>query len=80
MNRTLKKIRVWLNKNDGAYFQIENQDFNLLQVIGFLLVIASFIVYLLHDKTDFSNTWLGWLFLCGGLVSSYIGIIHKPKK
>jgi len=80
MNEKLKKFRTWINKNDGSYFQVDNQNFNLWQVVGFLFVIASLIVYLLHDKVGFSRTWLGWVFLFTGFISLFIGNTRKPNE
>ncbi|WP_299873046.1 hypothetical protein [uncultured Cocleimonas sp.] len=80
MNDKLKKFRTWINKNDGSYFQVDNQNFNLWQVTGFLLVISAFIVYLLHDKMGFSSTWLGWVFLLAGFILLFIGHTRKPNE
>jgi len=71
------KIRKWINKNDGEHFQVDNQTLNKYEIIGYLLLIFSFIVYLFNDKVGFQAAWLGWLFLIIGVITLLIGISIK---
>lgn len=71
----LKKIRKWINKNDGKYFQIENQKFNFFQSFGFMLIVLSLVVYLFHEKAGFQYTWVGWLLFISGFAVSIIGFL-----
>ena len=72
-------FRARLNKNDGKYFQVDNLTLNLFEVVGHLLIIASLIIYLLHDKLGLKETWLGWLCLVIGLVLVYVGVALRTK-
>ena len=75
--RKWENIRAWINKNDSSFIQFDNYNLTILEVIGFLLFIASFVIYILHDKTGFKETWLGWLFLISGLVLTGFGIVKN---
>ena len=77
--RERNKIRAWINKNDGKHFQVDNQNFNVYEVAGYISLILAFVVYLFHDKVDFQSAWLGWLFLCFGCSTLFIGVLKKVK-
>ena len=72
-----ENIRAWINKNDGSFYQVDNYKLNVFEAIGFLLFIASFIVYVMHDKAGFKETWLGWVFITIGIISITIGIAKR---
>ena len=74
-----KIIREWLNKNDGAHFQVENDDLKALEVSGYLTVIAALIIFLIDSKAGIDETWLGWLCLIMGIVAILIGAIIRIK-
>jgi hypothetical protein len=74
-----ENIRARINKNDGSFYQIDNYNLTVFEAIGFLLFIASFVIYILHDKTGFKETWLGWVFLIIGFVLIAIGIANRSE-
>ena len=76
---TWKQFRNWLNKNNGSFYQIDNQNLTLLEVAGYILCISAFIVYLAHEKAGFKETWLGWLFLVIGFALTLIGVNKRMK-
>ena len=71
------KFRVWLNKNDGKYYQVDNQNLNIYEVTGYLSLIFALVIYLFHDKAGFQPTWLGWLCFIIGCTTLFIGIIKR---
>lgn len=73
------KIRTWINKNDGEYFQVENHTFNAYEASGYILIILALVVYLFHDKAGFDLTWIGWLVLCFGCIALFIGVMKKVR-
>jgi hypothetical protein len=73
-------IRAWINKNNGSFYQIDNQNLTLFEVIGYLIFVASLIIYLIHDKAEFKETWIGWLFLVSGFILALVGIKKRIKK
>ena len=74
-----KNIRTWANKNNGSFYQVENQNLTIYEVIGYLLIIASFIIYILNEKTGFNETWIGWLLLIIGAISAILGGVKRTK-
>jgi len=75
----LNKFRERVNKNDGAFYQVDNQTLTLYEVIGYLLLIASLIIYLLHEKVNFEHTWLGWVFLFTSMPLVVIGASKRIR-
>lgn len=75
MNK-LQKLRVWANKDDGSFYQVGNQALSWLEVIGYLLIIASLVVWLLVNKAGIEPAWTGWLCFTAGLLLAVIGV-HK---
>ena len=74
-----KIIRAWINKNDGKFYQIDNQKLNIYEVTGYLSLIFAFVVYIFHEKTGFQFIWLGWLCFVIGCITLIIGILKKLK-
>jgi len=74
-----KKFRNWANKNNGSFYQVDNQNLTLLEVLGYILCISAFIVYLAHEKIGFKETWLGWLFLIIGLALTITGVSKRIR-
>ncbi len=73
------KMREWINKNDGKYFQVDNQEFNKYQAVGFILLILAFTIYLFHEKAGFEEIWLGWLLFFIGAISLIIGYAKRNQ-
>jgi len=61
-----EKIRAWINRDDGEMYQIGNKKLGVAEVIGYLLCIVAMLVYLLHSKVGFEQTWVGWAALIVG--------------
>lgn len=72
-----KSFRIWINKNDGSFYQVDNQKLTIYEVVGYLLFIASFIVYLLQEKIGLEETWVGWVLLSAGLVLVVVGVTKR---
>ena len=72
-----KTFRNWLNKNDGRYFQVDNQELNLFEVTGHLLTIFSLMYYFLHKKVGVDQDWIGLTLLVIGLVMGIYGALFK---
>jgi hypothetical protein len=63
-----KKIRTWINRDDGKMYQVGNKNFGALEIIGWFFLILALLVYTLHDKAGIESTWIGWLSFFLGLV------------
>jgi hypothetical protein len=44
-NQSMKKIRQWINKDDGKWFQIGNENLNSLEIIGFGFMVLGFLLF-----------------------------------
>lgn len=76
------KVRAWINRDDGKFYRAGNRNLNLIEIMCYLFLIASMIVYQLHNKTGFSKTWIGWLSLTLGVILltwSNIREAHRNK-
>jgi hypothetical protein len=58
-----KKFRAWINRDDGKIYRAGNKNLKWIEIVGYLFLIISVVVYLLHNKTGFNKTWIGWLSL-----------------
>lgn len=67
-------LRAKINKDDGHYYRIGNRDLNAFEVAGYLLIVASMVMYLLHQKLGLGSAWLGWLFLSSGSLLVVFGV------
>lgn len=74
-----KKFRTWANRDDGSQYQIGNRNLSNLEIFGYFLLIAALIIYLLHDKAGFQETWIGWLFLAVGFVLTVLGAPNEKS-
>lgn len=63
-----QRLRAWVNRDDGKMLQIGNRRLNVFELLGYLLFVLSLVIYVLHDKTGFNATWIGWAALFGGAV------------
>jgi membrane protease YdiL (CAAX protease family) len=48
------KLRDWLNRDDGRYFQVENRNLNWYEIVGILLSIVVVFLWHLNNKKIFS--------------------------
>ena len=68
-----KTFREKINQDNGKYFQVGNKNLSPLEIVGYFLVIASFIVFALVSKAGFQHAWLGWCFIIIGVILAFIG-------
>ncbi len=62
------RVRAWMNRDNGKMLHIGNRRLNIFELLGYLLFVLALIIYLLHDKTGFGATWIGWVSLFAGAV------------
>lgn len=74
-----KKFRTWINRDDGSQYQIGNRNLSNLEIFGYFLLIAALIIYLLHDKARFQETWVGWSFLVVGFALIVLGAPNEKN-
>jgi hypothetical protein len=55
--RTLKKIRLWINRDDGRHFRVGNRPLNALETTGLFFYICALVLWLLHSKTGLGVLW-----------------------
>ena len=67
-------LREKINKDDGSHYKIGNHALNTKEIIGYISLILSMLIYLIADKAGFQYYWLGWLFLVVGFILVYFGI------
>lgn len=68
-----KRIRTWANRDNGSQFQVGNRNLSFLEILGYLLNITALIIYILHNKAGFQETWIGWLFFVVGFILTVVG-------
>jgi len=79
ISKNLKKIREWINKNDGRFFQVENIELDFFQVIGHLLLLFAYAFYEFHNRIGIDNDWLAWSSLIAGSVLLFYKINDTKK-
>ena len=73
-------IREKINKDDGKYFQIENRDLKLKEIVGYAFLVLAMLIYLIVDKLGFQQSWLGWIFLFIGIILVALGVIKSEQQ
>jgi len=72
----LKKLRGWINRDDGRFYQVGNRSLGVLEAIGLLVFVCSLVLWQLHAKTDLHLAWpLGTSI--GGLLWAALGTARK---
>jgi hypothetical protein len=79
MNK-LSKIQSWINRDDGKFYKIGNENLNVFEIFGYLLLIAALITKLLHDKAGLDATWIGWVCLIMGAILAFYGAMKKQRE
>ena len=78
---TFAKVRQWINKNDGKYFQVENEHYSLPHALGLLtLILGILIVARMLPQAIQSppSVWVGWAIIAAGTVLIVLG--KQPRK
>ena len=72
-----RRLRNWINKDDGFHYQVGNHKLNWKEITGYLLLLCSVIFYLLQSKVDLNHTGIVWVLFIIGIVFIYLG---SPKE
>jgi hypothetical protein len=48
----MNKLRKWINRDDGKYYQVGNDDLNYLEILGGVLTICGLLLLVFMQKTD----------------------------
>lgn len=75
------KIRDWINRDDGDYFQAGNSCLNWYEVVGTLLTVLALLLWHINEKGIFAIHQLitAAIFVVGVLLS-WIGTNKKHKQ
>lgn len=71
--------RSWINRDDGAHFQIGNRNLSGLEIVGHLFLLTALVVYLLYDKVGLEVAWLGWSLALLGLTVASAGVLWETR-
>jgi hypothetical protein len=74
----VSKLRQWINRDDGRYYQAGNRDVGTLEAIGLLTFVCSLFLWQLHSKTGLSGVWAYGAGV-GGLLLAILGL-HLARK
>lgn len=75
------RIRDWINRDDGKWFQVGNESLNLFETIGgFVMIIGLTLVPLKQKVMSEIPTWSIIVVLLVSFIFMYIGIYLKDKK
>lgn len=74
----MNKLRQWINRDDGRWFQIGNENLNTLQIIGYVFMVLGFLLFAVRQHL-FPNipTWIPFVALLMGFCCLYFG---EPKE
>ena len=53
----LSKLRAWINRDDGRFYQVGNTSIGPLSIIGGLAIVVSLILSQLHRHADLHGAW-----------------------
>ncbi len=73
----MNKLREWINRDDGKFYQIGNENLNVIEIIGYFLLVLSLVLYGLHQKAGLEATWIGWVSFLVGVVMVFYGGLKK---
>ena len=68
-----RRLRNWINRDDGVHYQVGNHKLNWKEIAGYFLLLCSVIFYLLQSKVDLSHTFIGWILSIIGIIFIYLG-------
>jgi hypothetical protein len=51
------KLRQWINRDDGKFYQAGNRSLGALEVVGLLITASSAALWQLHVKAGVSIFW-----------------------
>jgi len=75
------RIRDWINRGDGKWFQVGNESLNLFETIGgFVMIIGLISVPLKQKVMSEIPTWSIIVVFLVSFIFMYIGIYLKDKK
>jgi hypothetical protein len=67
----LSKIRQWINRDDGKFYQAGNRSLGALEIVGLLVFIGSIALWQLHVKAGVSIFWA----LAAGAIGLFLTIM-----
>jgi cytochrome b561 len=79
---TFAKVRQWINKNDGKYFQVENVHYSLPHALGLLILIPGFLIaasMLPQAIQSPPPVWSGWVIIAVGAAFIVLGNLPRKK-
>ena len=53
--KNMNKIRKWINKDDGKYYQVGNFSLTWLEILGAFIAIAGLVIWTAADKINASS-------------------------
>lgn len=74
----MNKLRQWINRDDGRWFQIGNENLNTLQIIGYVFMVLGFLLFAVRQHLSPNiPTWIPCVALLMGFCGLYFG---EPKE
>lgn len=73
------KLRQWVNRDDGRYYQAGNRNLSTLETIGLLICICSLFLWQLHSKIGLDSVWAYGAGI-GGFLLALFGLYRTRKR
>ncbi len=48
----MNKLRKWINRDDGKYYRVGNENLSFLQILGGILMICGFLLMACQQKAS----------------------------
>ena len=54
---SLSKLREWINRDDGRFYQIGNEPIGAWTVVGMLSIVSALVLWQLHTHVGVNGAW-----------------------
>jgi hypothetical protein len=54
---TLSKLRRWVNRDDGRFYQVGNGPIGILTAVGALALVSALVLWQLHSHAGVNGAW-----------------------
>jgi len=73
------KLRQWVNRDDGRYYQVGNRNLGALEAVGLLTSICSLVLWQVHAELGISSI-RAYGAMAGGLLLASFGLRRAHKR
>jgi hypothetical protein len=76
----LARLRQWIDRDDGKYYQVGNGPIIGLETIGLLVFVAAIALWQLHVKNGISSKWALIAGAVGLLAAIFGGSVRNNRQ